>query len=52
MSIACDIAKWFEQLETPVNFSWYIKEGERMLKLFHSNKEEMLHHSNVFRMLL
>jgi hypothetical protein len=21
MSIACDIAKWFEQLETPVNFS-------------------------------
>jgi hypothetical protein len=31
MSIAFDIAKRFEQLETQVNFSWYFKEGERML---------------------
>jgi hypothetical protein len=52
MSIACDIAKQLEQLDTQVNFSWYIKEVERMLKLFHSNKEEMLHHSNIFQMLL
>jgi hypothetical protein len=52
MSIACDIAKRFEQLETQVNFSWYFKEGEIMLKLFHSNKEEMLHHSNLFQMFL